>query len=138
MKYSSKSSAAPAMSLASTEIDIQSIITGKQSALHQIGLDLSVMRSSTATLPTSRQLWSPDYYRQHESDTYFDLYHTIDSGMHELHRVFYHMPTYHFNDHTREEVNQVLTCFAFDMLTRGRTEMHALLSIKPCSAAMWY
>lgn len=86
------------------------------------------MRSSTATLPTSRQLWSPDYYRQHESDTYFDLYHTIDSGMHELHRVFYHMPTYHFDDDTKDEVNQVLTCFAFDMLTRGRTEMHALLS----------
>ena len=48
--------AAPAMSLASTEIDIQSIITGKQSALHQIGLDLSVMRPSTATLPTSRHV----------------------------------------------------------------------------------
>ena len=86
------------------------------------------MRSSTAVLPTSRQLWSPDYHRQHESDTYFDLYHTIDSGMHELHRVFYHMPTYHFDKDTKDEVNQVLTCFAFDMLTRGRTEMHALLS----------
>ena len=48
--------------------------------------------------------------------------------MHELHRVFYHMPTYHFDKDTKDEVNQVLTCFAFDMLTRGRTEMHALLS----------